>query len=96
MSFSYRKLRREKVLKRCAQMRAAKENKRVALAQKLETEVVGTVTFDGPFFGGRHTVRVAAVNDGRPRVDWIVDGMLAASISARRAPALLARMMAGY
>jgi hypothetical protein len=41
--------------KRCAAMRAARERKRLERVQA--AICVGTVTFDGPMFGGRHEVR---------------------------------------
>ena len=54
-SCTYRKRRRDKQLRRMAAMRAAKERKRQAEA--CAAECVGTITFDGRLFGGRHVMR---------------------------------------
>lgn len=54
-SYTYSKRRREKQLRRMATMRAAKERKR--MAESCVAKCVGVITFDGPMFGGDHTLR---------------------------------------
>lgn len=54
-SYTYRKSRREKQLRRMATMRAAKERKR--MSESCDTEHVGTVIIDGPLFNGRHVIK---------------------------------------
>lgn len=66
---SIRTIRKERKAKRCAQMRAAKERKRVALSECMRD--VGWVVTDGCF--GSHVVRLMAYPDGE-RLAVVVDG----------------------
>jgi len=68
---------------------------RECAAEAIETSVCGTVTFDGPMFGGRHIVRIAAVSDGRPVMDFVVDGVMSGAKTVRGVRAAIARMIAG-
>lgn len=93
MFFTKHKSRRQKVLEKCAKMRAAKERKRMAGATEAEERVIGVVTFEGPAFGGKHTVRLVGRSD-RPVVDVEVDGRVTCARTPRGARALLLRRMA--
>ena len=64
-------------------------------AEAISSEIIGTVTFDGPYFCGTHTLRIAAVSDGRPVLDIIVDGMLSGARTARGIRRLIAAMITG-
>lgn len=74
---------------------AARRTLREVRAGEAVTRVVGTVTFDGPYFGGPHRVAVSEVSDGRPVFDLSVDGSLTGIRSERGVRSLIARMIAG-
>lgn len=93
MLFSKRKTRREKMLVKCAHMRAAKERLRLALAVAAQETVVGVVTFEGAAFGGTHVVRFVSRSD-RPTVDVEVDGRVTCVKTPRGARALVLRRIA--
>lgn len=80
--------RRERVLQKCRKMREAKERIRLARASTATASVIGTVSFDGPAFGGHHDVRLIGYPD-RPTVDIEVDGRVTAARTPRGAIALL-------
>ena len=74
-------------------MRQAKADKFQARASAAETVEVGRAVLSGPVFGGIHTVRILAVDDGRPLVDFELDGVLRGMRTARGAKSELARML---
>lgn len=79
--------RREK----CRKMREAKAAKRMASATDTEIRECGRALFDGPLFGGPHTVRILSRAD-TPRAVYVeVDGRLTCSKTPRGARALLMR-----
>lgn len=91
MLYSRHKTRRQNTLDRCARMREAKERLRQKLYGPDATpNVCGTVTFEGPAFGGRHAVRLLAAGDAT-HVLLEVDGRLTCSKTVRGARSLILR-----
>lgn len=91
MLYSRHKTRRQNTLDRCARMREAKERRRQELcATTASPNVCGTVTFEGPAFGGHHTVRLIAAGDAT-HVLLEVDGRLTCSKTIRGARSLILR-----
>ena len=93
MFFTGRKALREKTLEKCRKMRAEKERVRLARAVAVSVNVVGVVTFEGPAFGGAHTVRFIG-RSGRPVVDVEVDGRVTCVKTPRGARAILLMIIA--
>jgi len=87
-SWTYRKKRREKVLRKMAVMRAAKERKRIA--ESVTATECGRILFDGPMFGGPHFLRCLSDSDERV-VRLEIDGNLYKPKSYRGVLRLLAR-----
>lgn len=76
-------------------MRQARADKRQARATDGTAEEIGRAVLSGPVFGGVHVVRVLAVNDGRPVVDFEVDGVMRGIRTERGARAALTRTIVG-
>lgn len=75
-------------------MRQAKADKHQALATSLETVEVGRGVLSGPVFNGVHTIRILCVNDGRPVLDFEIDGTGWARVrTARGARSQVARIL---
>ena len=70
MVFNFHKQRRERVLRKCVNMRAAKERKRMEFGATLRD--VGGITTDGLF--GAHKVRILSYGDGGNHYAITVDG----------------------
>ena len=70
MVFSFHKQRRERVLRKCANMRAAKARKRMEQGSTMLD--VGGITTDGLF--GAHSIRLLSYGYGEPRYAITVDG----------------------
>ena len=70
MVYTLHKQRRERVLRKCANMRAAKDRKRIERTAAMLD--VGGITTDGIF--GAHKIRMLSYNDGEPRYAITVDG----------------------
>jgi hypothetical protein len=88
--FCNHKARRERVLRRMSQMRAAKERKRLEQCQKAET--VGTITFVGRMFGDQThvmTLRLPAAEESRLWVD--IDGAACRPRTVRGLRKMIAR-----
>jgi hypothetical protein len=79
-----------KVLEKCMKMRAAKERRRQARAETPDFAEIGRAVFDGPLFGGLHTVRVIGRSDATV-CDIEVDGRVTCCKTQRGARALLMR-----
>lgn len=74
-------------------MRQAKADKHQALASAPETVEVGRGVLSGPVFNGVHTIRILCVNDGRPVLDFEIDGILRGFRTARGARSQVARIL---
>ena len=70
MVFSFHKQRRERVLRKCVAMRAAKARKRMEFGATMHD--VGGFTTDGLF--GSHSIRVLSYGDGGNHYAITVDG----------------------
>lgn len=70
MVFSFHKQRRDRVLQKCANMRAAKARKRMEQGSTMLD--VGGFTTDGIL--GLHSIRVLSYGDGENRYAITVDG----------------------
>ena len=89
MVFSFHKQRRERVLRKCANMRAAKARKRMEQGSTMLD--VGGFTTDGIL--GRHSIRVLSYGDGENRYAITVDGEHRQARTERGIIRLLARMV---
>ena len=89
MVYNIHKQRRERVLRKCANMRAAKERKRMEFGSTLHD--VGGITTDGLF--GTHTIRILSYGDAEPHYAITVDGEHRLARSERGILRLLARMV---
>lgn len=95
MAFAHHKRRREKVLRKCAAMRAAKEHRRLErVADAGNWEVVRRIVSTDPRTGVAHEWVLSAAPDGM-RVALSVDGQREIAGSERRLRAMLARVMWG-
>ena len=74
-------------------MREAKARKRLQYGCAPGMVEVGRVEFDGPLFGGKHSVVLMARTDA-DAVDLMVDGTLTCTRTARGVRALLMRRIA--
>lgn len=73
MSITYSKQRAARHCKRLANMRAAKERKRLERAVAMRE--IGVILFDGEMFGGKHRIR--CLTDDIAPVLWLeIDGQL--------------------
>ena len=91
MVFNFHKQRRERVLRKCVNMRAAKERKRMEFSATLRD--VGGITTDGLF--GAHKVRILSYGDGGNHYAITVDGEHRQARTERGVLRLLARMAYG-
>ena len=91
MVFNFHKQRRERVLRKCVNMRAAKERKRMEFGATLRD--VGGITTDGLF--GAHKVRILSYGDGGNNYAITVDGEHRQARTERGVLRLLARMVYG-
>lgn len=91
MVFNFHKQRRERVLRKCVNMRAAKERKRMEFGATLRD--VGGITTDGLF--GAHKVRILSYGDGGNHYAITVDGEHRQARTERGVLRLLARMAYG-
>ena len=89
MVFSFHKQRRERVLRKCAAMRAAKARKRIERGSTLFD--VGGFATDGIF--GRHAIRVLSYGDGGNHYAITVDGEHRQARTERGVLRCLARMV---
>ena len=84
-----------KTAKDYERMRRKKADKRQALAFAPETAEIGRAVLSGPAFDGIHLVQIMKVNDARPVVDFMIDGVMRGIRTERGARAALTRMMVG-
>lgn len=90
MSLTYFKSRRERQLKMLANMRAAKERKRLENAVAMRE--IGIIIFGGDAFGGKHRIRLMT-DDIAPCL-WIeIDGEIHRPWSYRGVLRMLARRL---
>lgn len=90
MVFDFHKHRRARTLKKCAAMRAAKEKKRLAEAERADW--CGAVLFVGPMFGGGHWLDLRARGEER-RLLVEIDGQPFRPLTARGLRGLLAKRL---
>ena len=70
MVYTFHKQRRERVLRKCANMRAAKNRKRMEFGSTMHD--VGGIATDGIL--GAHSIRFLSYGDAEPRYAVTVDG----------------------
>lgn len=91
MVFTFHKQRHERVLRKCAAMRAAKERKRMERATAILD--VGGFTTDGIF--GKHVVRILSYGDDGDHYAITVDGEHRQARTERGILRCLAQMVCG-
>ena len=89
MVFSFHKQRRERVLRKCAAMRAAKARKSMEFVSTMHD--VGGIATDGIF--GAHTIRFLSYGDGELHYAITVDGKHRQARTERGILRCLARMV---
>ena len=89
MVFTFHKLRRDRVLRKCAAMRAAKERKRMAFGSTMID--CGGITTDGIL--GKHSIRILSYGEGVRHYAITVDGEHLQARTERGILRILAKMI---